>query len=648
MPKDADIKSDYLEAWRQAWHGWQAWVHQAREDMLFYLNEQLSNQEKAWLKQEGREAYVFNKVARFVDLLSGFEIKDRHILKIQPYGEEDDTTSSQHTGVIMTQMNSNDGYDVMSDAFKYGTLVTGANLVEIFPDRRTGDAHFGRLAYNEFLPDPAFTKRDLSDSQFLLRGKWLTTDQAEFLLPGREVEVNKITPIAESLRWSLLPNQQKLFGRDMRLYEEFWRQDTRKQRMVVIRDDSKRPVRMESEDSFIQRANLSGFTKKQARDFIRNVPNLSTFSRQTNTVRLSVFLDGNLMFDGPNPTGLDDYNFVFVGGVFAPEMDRDDLKLQGLVRRAKDPQSAMNRRMNQMIDIVESQLQTWKRVREGSLVDPDAAFGSGQGKVVTIKRDALGPLSEHFDQLGAPDIPAGLFNLFNLLDKTETETVGLNTEIFGTDDKDISGILSKQRTANALIGHQGLLSGYRLAKKHLGRKLVRYNQLNLTPQKVFRMLNEQPTPQFYSEDYSKYDCVPVEGILTDTQRQLWYLELRSLRSEFPDFAQIITPMMLINAAPMQLKHKFLQELQQAQQQARQQAQQALQQQQRDIELQEGITATQIAKAKEDIANAAESRADTALTRVKTAAEIENLRSVPVERAIDQAIKLEQIRSKGGS
>lgn len=640
---ELDKKNDHIERYNMAHSGWINWQEEAERDLDYYLNDQIEQKEKAYLALQNRTGFVFNKVRRFVELLSGFEIKDRHVLKIGGIGIEDDQAAEQHTALIMQQMNLWDGYDVLSDAFKLGSLVTGANLVELFTDRKTDDVNFARLGWNEFLLDPTFSKRNLQDCDFILRGKWLTDANVKKLLPGREKDIDQVKPGVGG-RWSKLPNRHRRFGVDMRLYEEEWVRDTVSTRMVIVRDATGRPVKIIPKKQFVREAGIFGVTPKRANEMIKVSPNLDSFTDFQDTVKLRVYVDDELMFDGPNPTGLDDYNHVFVGGQFTPEMDDDRKKIQGLVRAARDPQNAMNKRLNQVLDLVETQLNSLRKMRDGALENPEDAWGSGNGKVIVVKKTFSGGLDEALKQENAPEIPAGLFNLFTVLDRTETEVVGLNTEIFGTEQKEIAGVLAKLRTGNALTGQQGIINGYRQAKRQLGRKLVTYNQINKKPQDIQRYTQEQPADGFYDPDILRYDCTPVEGILSDSQRQQAYAQLIELKEKFPDLSALITFDMLLATGQITLGRKIAAQLKQKEQAQAQGQQMARQLEQQQLKLTNAVTAGQIAKAQEDIADAQESRASTAAKRIETMAKAAKLRSEPFLKLLAEAIKLEQIKT----
>lgn len=622
---DNELKSDFSDAY-QDYHGaWSGYLTEAQLDIEMHLGAHFTGKQVAQAKLTGRTLYPFNKTARQVDLIHGYEIRNRHVLKIGPVGKDDDYACQQHTALIMQQM-SVGGYDMLSEAFKWGSLVTGSNLFELYKDRE-GCVKFGRRPYNSFLLDPSFTLTDLSDCRGIISGRWLHEDSVKLLLPAAADKIDAIQS-KKAGRWT--DNTRRAYKEDLRLYEEWWRQETDFVSMVISHLNGQEiPF-----SDFIKHPLIGGASN--ANVLIKNMrspngPVWSKFQKPRKKIKLTVLVDGEVIWDGDNPLGLDEYNFVWLGGEWAPECDRDELKLRSFTRRLRQPQYARDKRLNQAIDIIESQINAGKVIREGALVNEEDAYKTGQGQVVTVKKDFPGGLLDAFQQIQGVGIPAGVFQLIEILDKEETETTGLNQEIFGSDDKDIPGILHKYRTGQALTAQQDIFQGYRRAKWQLGIKMVKLNQLQ-SPMRVTRMLNEQPAPEFYKPDFTKYDCTPTEGLLTDSQRHLWFMELKNLYAMFP---QLIPASMVIEAAPVQYKRELLERVRQTEQQ---------QQQMMLAQLQTKQAMDQLigAQAAENIAQAAEARAGAVFDKAKSLVEIQKLRGEPRLALIDRYLKLLEI------
>ena len=616
---------------------WDGYLNEAYKDVEYYLGAQFTQAEERSAQQLDRTLLVFNKIRRQVKLLSGYEVRNRHQLKLVPVGQEDDEVARQHSLLIHQQMARADGYGTLSMCFKMGMLISGSNLMEVYRDR-DGFIGFSRLGYNQFLLDAALTKQDLTDCARYMTGRYFHEDVIKRLLPANAKDLPKIPYSENHGRWTELIelNNQKQ-GRK-RLYEELWEKKTRFERTVISRMTGQ-------EIPYKELLKMYNGDKQRAERVIKTATltngdqALEDFQKPINEVILKVFVDGVQLYTGPNSLGIDEYNVVWFPGEFFHEVPEPELKLQPFVRALRDPQKAKNRRLNQTIDIIESQLNSYKTVREKAIKNFKDVFQSGQGKVLVVDSEFEEPLAEAFRQESGADIPPGHFQLLATLDKEETEIGGMNNEIFGSDDGEVPGILARHRTGQALTGHQDLFESFRQAKRQLGKKLVKVNQINQDPVRVYRMINEPPTEGFYEPDLSYYDVHSVEGVMTDSQQQQLYSEVKELVQLWPQAAETLQFTDLLQLLPVTAKRELTQIIKQREQQRQQAMQKAQEDEQRMNRLVEAETQAKIARAQEDISDIAENRASTQLKTAKTAVEVLNLQN---EQIADMAERLARI------
>jgi len=125
-------------------------------------------------------------------------------------------------------------------------------------------------------------------------------------------------------------------------------------------------------------------------------------------------------------------------------------------------------------------------------------------------------------------------------------------------------------------------------------------QQNWTPGKVMRIINEEPSQEFYNRAFSTYDCIVEEAPLTSTQRQLALqqsLYLREMGVPIPS-EYILENMQLPNKNKLMEQIKAQEE--QQQQQEQQQAELQMQQMQVDNETKISFAESQKAAAEEKI------------------------------------------------
>jgi hypothetical protein len=233
-----------------------------------------------------------------------------------------------------------------------------------------------------------------------------------------------------------------------------------------------------------------------------------------------------------------------------------------------------------------------------------------------------------------------------LVEKNEETVGGLNSDALGqNDDSNMPGILSMFRTGQALTGQQLTFSSFVSAQKEVGRKLVKVIQKNYDPDKVMRILGKQPAKEIFDPEFTKYDCQPVEGLLTETQRQLSYLELKELRREFPDAAQAIPISLLLEQSNIQFKDNVKNSIKQGEQQAAQTQQRMMQDKAVAQKLIVAQTVQAINKSQAELARADEDKADAQVSRVKMMVEMQKLTADKQMELVDRVLEIERVSNE---
>lgn len=616
-----DVKKDFEAACDEAASHWDGFAAEAKKDLAAFLGDQWDPADKAYLASQRRAALVFNKIHRVVKLIEGYQRKNRLSLRVEPVEGADGATASQLSAVLLWQLSYGNGYNTLSDAFA-GALVTGMNLVRLSLDYAddpvNGDIRVKRLPYNRFLLDPAFTERDLSDCNYVLTRHYADKSALSAMLPARcRKAALAIRPKGADGKYPQGPRPRGMSNDGLFRVDEFFRR-TASEVTVLLDPLTGQAARFDGDES-----ELGGI--------LEIMPHLSVFSTLAKAVEHHILVEGELVHSGPEPSGLSDFPFVPVMCFWNPESEDPRRRLQGIVRNMRDPQAEINRRRSKMLDYMDSQIASGWIVKDGSVVNREALYGSGQGKVIWMN-----PQSQPGDaqRIDPPEIPAGLFQLADILDKDIMEIPGANSELLGMPEaggQQVAGILSKLRQASGLTILQDIFDNYRLAKKITGQKMIRMIQENYGPEKIRRIMGSEPTAEFYTKDFGKYDALPVEGVLSDTQRQVHFaqlVEMKKMGAPIPWDA-------LIEASPLENREKLLGSMrnQALAQEARSQAearskgaaalaqvgvQQAiLAAQARSQKIQETLAAGRL---KADLATAAERIAEARKTETETAIE----------------------------
>lgn len=624
--KEQSIISQFDEFYNEAYAAWNPFYPEAEIDLQFFLGAQWDEQEKRQLFQEGRNAFVFNRIRRNINMITGYQRKHRLSSVVIPVENSDQHTADQLSQLLLNVMNYGDGYRVISDCFG-GAVKTGWNLMSLWMDYRddpiNGDIKFGRDPYNAFICDPYFTNLDFSDCGYIMRRKYLNPEQVISLLPKMEKDVWDLYRVGweRDDKFTWLPYQRQPGGPEMMAYNEFFLQKWRNVPMIVDMETGE----------FIE----FDVPKDRQEMMLSMSDSLQIIERPKRYIERHIIVNDVLMKTDENPYGLDEYPFVPFVGLWEPESDNWGLKMQSLVRCQRDPQREGNRRRSQMIDMLDSQINSGWIANENSVINPRSLFQTSQGKVIWRREDAPPGALE---KIPPAQIPPSMFQLQELFDRDMMDIVGVNDASFGiSENAQESGIMMMLRQGAALVNLQDVMDNLRFSQKAISQKALKMIQ-TWTPQKVKRIINEEPSQEFYNRDFTKYDVTVTEGMLTDTQRQMYFRQLVDLKQ----LGAPVTGEMLAKAAPIQGKTEYIKELAENEKAQAQQAQQQAQLQQQFLDSQRQMTQAKaisdIALSKERFtravannslsderaAKAVDDRASAALDRVKAISELQKI------------------------
>jgi len=602
-----------------------------------------------------RKKFNFNRIRRIVNMIAGFQRRNRKTTIALPVEGSDEETADQFSTLLNWVNTQGNFYHIISEAFE-GALTTGMNLLSMWMDYRedpiNGQIRLDNLSYNGILMDQFFRKPDLSDANFVWTRKYLSKDQAASLMPERREEIMQMQGSRRDDKFTFEPENFNIFNNKLLSYDEYWHLDYRPATILV---DSQSGETMEWQGN-----------KDNLRQFLRQFPQISTQEIEKQTVKLAVVIQNKVMFHGPNPYGIDKYPFIPVLGYFEPDSPYYEWKIQGVVRGLRDAQFLYNRRKVVELDILESQINSGMKVMEDSLVDDNDAFMSGQGRALFVKKDA--PMGmDSVQPIQPPQVPPSMMQLSQMLGEEINQISGVNEELLGSANDDKAGILSMLRQGAGLTTLQTLFDNLDRSQKLMGELTMELVQKNFTAGKVQRILGKPPTEQFFNKSFQKFDSVVTEGSLSETQRKASFLALMEMQK----LGIAIPPDILIDKAPIPEKKDLLDSIRKQQEIAQQQQQQQQELQAAQIKAQidltnaraladQGLGVERISRIEENKALAVERRAEAikdlelaSLDKAKAAKELQEIDLNQLQKVIDilnqiQAQDIEKSKKLGQS
>jgi hypothetical protein len=333
---------------------------------------------------------------------------------------------------------------------------------------------------------------------------------------------------------------------DLLTYDEFWYQDYRERDLLV---DSATGETMEWTGN-----------PESMQEYLSLYPQITSVKQTIPTVKLAILVNGRVLFHGRNPMGIDKYPFIPVFAYYEPQIPYFPWRCQGVVRGLRDAQYLYNRRKIIELDILESQINSGIKYKEGSLINPKDAFLTGQGRSLALKQEAQ---MDDVQQILPPQIPPSMMQLSESLSNEITQISGVNEELLGSAIDDKAGVLAMLRQGAGLTTLQILFDQLNQSQKYLGEICLELIQANFSTGKVKRIIGEEPTEQFYSRVFQKYDLVVEEGLNTSTQRQMQFAQLMQMREmQLP-----IPTSVLIDSSTLQNKKQLMEAIQAQEKQA---------------------------------------------------------------------------------
>lgn len=516
-PRDKEIQQRMEDFYRDSITINQAFWGEADIDTRFEAgDQQIFSDIYGNVPLSSRKTFNFNRIRRIVNMISGHQRRNRNSTVVVPVENADAETSDQFTK-IMSWCNNQEGVlNTISDSF-HGALVTGMNLLHVWVDYRSdpisGNIKVDNCSYNSFLIDPYFRKKDLSDCNAIWKRSYLTKGEVMSLLPDHKEEIASLSGInTKDGKFQFMPENYDLSRKNLMSYDEFYYRASRSQKMLV---DTQTGESMEwtGQDEALS-------------EFLKTYPAVTVLDQQIPTVRLAIVVQGKVFYDDQNPMGTDRYPFVPVFGYYNPQIPDYSMRVQGVVRGLRDAQYLYNRRKVIELDAAESVITTGWVAKENAPVDPRDLFKTGQGQTIFLKETAQ---MTDIQPIAGGNIPPSFFQLSQSLGQEIQEISGVNEELLGSATDDKAGVLSMLRQGAGLTTLQILFDQLDMSQKLLGQLMIDVIQSNFTPGKVKRIIEDEPTPQFYNKAFGKYDAAVEEGLNTSTQRQMQFAQLLQLR-----------------------------------------------------------------------------------------------------------------------
>lgn len=615
----------------------QSFWSEADIDYRFYAGDQtIWNDIYGNLPAYRRRQFNFNRIRRIVNMITGYQRQHRKSIIATPIENSSQETADQYSEILLWLNQTANMSEIISEAF-LGSVVTGMNFIgmdlDLNQDPINGDIKFRNVAYNSYLTDPYFRNHDLSDCDYFWERRYLSHEEAMLMFPYAKEQINNMQAKGSSSRdgrFYFLPESYNYGSFNLLALDMFYYRDSRLQKILV--------------DMQTGETRQWEGPEEELKLFLRTYPQVEVKETYVPTVSCAFVLEDEVMYHGRSPLNTDNYPYVGVFCYYTPQIAYYPFRVQGVVRSIRDSQYLYNRRKIIELDILESQVTSGWKYKEDALVNPADVFLQGQGKGVAIKQEAQ---MSDVEKIQPPGVPQSMIELSKALGDEIQQISGVNEELLGAATDDKAGILAQLRQGAGLITLQQLYDQLDQSMKQLGKQIINVIQANWTPGKIKKIIKEEPSKEFLTKNWAKYNMVVEEGLNTSTQRQMQFVQLLHLR----ELGIPVPVSVLIESSTLQDKPKLLKALEEEQQKQQQQEEQStqmnlgvLQAQIQDLQARamanQGLGIERASRVQENQSLAVERRAEAikdlqlgTLHQVKAAKELESLDLQNLEKLI---------------
>lgn len=546
------------------------WMQGAIDKRFKVGDQNLYNQVYGQNSQNAQK-FFFNLIRRHINMICGFQRKNRKSTITIPQGETDDPVADDYNKV-MRWCDDRDGFqEYLSQSFE-GACDTGETLLHLYPDYTfdpvSGDLFTDCVAYNNYLIDQYTRKQDLSDCNGIWRRRWTSKQVTKTLLPGYAEEIDRMKPGGmKDGRFPLQAELQNVAMSNLFTYDEFYYRTTRPGKIIVD------PMTGETTEWQDDETEDEGMMER----VLAQQPWLKIKEVQVPTVKLVICLSGKMVYHGANLLGIDEYPFVPAQCYIEQDIQQYAWRKQGVIRNLRDAQFLYNMRKVIELQILQSSLNAGWIYPVDVVPDPKCFRQSsgGDGFLIPLKAGRLPSEIQRIEPVG---IPQSLLELSNSLAEDITKISGVNEELLGSATDDKSGILSMLRQGAGLTTLQTIFDKLDYTQRLFGKIRLQAIRKNFSKGKIRNILGHDADPRFFSSHTQKYGIAVEEGNYSSTQRQM---ELQQL-IHFKELGMGIADKSIIRAAFITNKRQVIEDMEEQQQQQMEQAQaQAQQAQQMD-------------------------------------------------------------------
>lgn len=588
-----------LKGWfQQDYDRQDTWRRDAREDFAFASGDQLSDEDKARLREMNRPIIVMNRIEPVIDSVAGSEVANRQEVQFIPRTQGDVAVNEVLTAAAKWFRDQCDAEDEESDAFR-DTVICGMGWTETrldYEDAPDGAPKIERVDPLELVWDSAAKKRNLADMRRVFHVRRdIPIEEARALCPGDDFEdADYNATWVDDAR-----DDREQHHNDGKFYDRGDQgdgQDRAEKTVTMVRAQwwERAPAYLvidptDPNGRSILTLDRGDFEQLQAK--AEAVGGQIHFTKSTRKVFKQAFLGRIPLEIGDSPCR-DHFSFKCITG----KRDRNRNVWYGLVRAMKDPQRWANKWMSQTMHIMNTTAKGGIAVERGQFFDNDAdgeTSWAKQDAVTYLRQGALSGGNPKMMQKPVSQFPQSSFELMQFAISSIRDTSGVNVELLGmSQSQSQAASLDRQRKQSAMTILQSLFDSLRRYRKEQGRLLLYLIENYLSDGRLIKIVGEEGAryvPLVRQGGLNTYDVIVDEAPSSPNQKEATWSLLQQLLPVIGKMLPPATWLALLKYSP--LPSSAQEDIRKSIEQ-RQQSQGDPEQQRRDAELQHENAKTQ--------------------------------------------------------
>lgn len=534
------------------------------------------------LEGEDRPALTFNEIEPKLDLLTGYQTRNRTDIRYLPV-EGGDARVADLLSILVKNITEQNNYDVEETEVFEDEAIVGRGLFNVdvsYEDNFEGDIKIERFPWKDCYLGQ-HNKKTGEDREYDIKERWYSLAKIKQLWPEKAEEIQakyqqKLEPDGEFRSTpddeyaegdlgeiELSPDFVDIAKKEFRVLE-VWRREY--SRVVVLADPEN--------DFFL---NTEGWNKEDVQS-VKTIPVLTSVQRNISRLRVTKIAAATVLED--YYSDLFERYFPIVP-VYAKKRGKT---IWGKVEPLKDPQREVNKRRSQIADILN------KVACYGWFYDDQTFMDEREERKFKKNSSRPGFCQKVDDVTHKPEkvegikFPGELATYDEIASGKMKEIANINPDMLGMPSNAPSGIAAMERKRAGLIGNEFLYDNLALAKRVIGRILIRLIQKVYTPERIMRIVanrvaqhpnegnqvggkslqessEQELLTLLQTDDLSKYDVVVSENPHSATSRQATFQMWAELASQ----GVPVPPTYLAELSDVPDKEKLIEGIQQMQQ-----------------------------------------------------------------------------------